>query len=77
MGEKAIDFVLSKISLSTGTRAQSNRVATHYEIPRAVVAEAIINAVATGNTRAREVFRFQCLKIVLRFKILATLGYCI
>lgn len=46
MAEKALDFVLSKISLSTGTRSDSNRVTTIYEIPRAVIAEAIINAVA-------------------------------
>jgi ATP-dependent DNA helicase RecG len=46
MAEQAVNFVLSKISLSTGARDVSNRVDTHYEIPRRVVAEAIINAVA-------------------------------
>mgnify|MGYP000492369131 CR=1 FL=1 len=44
--ENAVDFVLSKISLSTGTRSQSNHVATNYEVPRAAISEAIINAVA-------------------------------
>jgi len=42
----ATDFVLSKISRKTGDRSQSNRVDTSYEIPRTVVAEAIINAIA-------------------------------
>jgi ATP-dependent DNA helicase RecG len=46
MADDAIDFVLSKISLSTGNRSQSNLVETDYEIPRAVIAEAIINAIA-------------------------------
>jgi predicted HTH transcriptional regulator len=46
MAERAVDFVLSKISLSTGTRESSNQVSTTYEIPRRAIAEAIINAVA-------------------------------
>lgn len=44
--DEAVNFVLSKISLSTGTREKSNQVETIYEIPRAVISEAIINAVA-------------------------------
>ena len=44
--EEAVDFVLSKISLSTGTRANANTVETQYEVPRAAISEAIINAVA-------------------------------
>lgn len=46
MADDAIDFVLSKISLSTGDRSKANQVETVYEVPRAVIAEAIINAVA-------------------------------
>ena len=46
IADEAVNFVLSKISLSTGTREKSNRVETIYEIPRAVIAEAIINTVA-------------------------------
>lgn len=46
MADDAIDFVLSKISLSTGDRSKSNLVDTTYEIPRAVIAEGIINAIA-------------------------------
>ena len=46
MADDAIDFVLSKISLSTGDRSQGNKVETIYEVPRAAIAEAIINAIA-------------------------------
>ncbi len=53
MAEKALDFVLSKISLATGTRSEGTRVATTYEIPRAVVAEAIINAVAHRDYQSK------------------------
>lgn len=44
--DQSVDFVLSKIALSVGTRAEATRVAVRYEIPREVVAEAIVNAVA-------------------------------
>jgi len=46
LADEAVNFVLSKISLSSGTRDRANQVDTIYEIPRAVIAEAIINAVA-------------------------------
>ena len=46
MTDDAIDFVLSKLSISTGDRSMANQVETVYEIPRAAIAEAIINAVA-------------------------------
>src|SRR3990167_4271193 len=42
----AVDFVLSKINLWVGTREASTQVPVAYEIPREVVAEAIVNAVA-------------------------------
>ena len=44
--DQAIDFVLSKIALSVGTREAGPQAPVRYEIPREVVAEAIINAVA-------------------------------
>ena len=51
--DQAVDFVLSKINRSIGTRAESARAPRTYEIPVEVVAEAIVNAVAhrdyTGN----------------------------
>ncbi len=43
--DQARDFVLSKIDLWVGTRAESPQVPTAYEIPQEVVAEAIVNAV--------------------------------
>ena len=44
--DQAVDFVLSKLALSVGTRAESVRVPIAYEIPKEVVTEAIVNAVA-------------------------------
>ena len=41
-----MDFVLSKIALSVGTRAESVQAPVAYEIPKEVVTEAIVNAVA-------------------------------
>ncbi|MEP7321597.1 MAG: Fic family protein [Saprospiraceae bacterium] len=44
--DQAVDFVLAKLNLQVGTRQESNQAPAQYEIPRAVVAEAIVNAVA-------------------------------
>ena len=44
--DQAIDFVMSKIALRVGTRSQSAQAPVTYEIPRDVVAEGIVNAVA-------------------------------
>lgn len=44
--DQAVDFVLSKINRSIGTRAESPQAPTTYEIPKEVVTEAIVNAVA-------------------------------
>ena len=44
--DQAVDFVLSKIALSVGTRAESVQAPVAYEIPKVVVTEAIVNAVA-------------------------------
>ena len=44
--DQAVDFVLSKINLSVGTRAAGPEAPVEYEIPREAVAEAIVNAVA-------------------------------
>lgn len=43
---QAVDFVLSKIDVSVGTRDESNQAPVNYELPRAAVTEAIVNAVA-------------------------------
>ncbi len=44
--DQAADFVMSKINLAVGTRAQSAEAPVAYEIPQEVVREAIVNAVA-------------------------------
>jgi len=46
MVDQAVDFVLSKIALSVGTRELSTQAPVKYEIPQEVVTEAIVNAVA-------------------------------
>ena len=42
----AVDFILSRLNIGTGTRNTGNDVPISYEIPRTAVAEAIVNAVA-------------------------------
>ncbi len=44
--DQAVDFVLSKLASSVGTRDKSTQVDVSYEIPKEVVSEAIVNAVA-------------------------------
>ena len=44
--DAGVDFVMSKLARSVGTRADAADAPVEYEIPRAVVAEAIVNAVA-------------------------------
>jgi ATP-dependent DNA helicase RecG len=44
--DQAVDFVMSKINLRVSTRAAGPQAPVAYEIPREVVAEAIVNAVA-------------------------------
>ena len=43
---QAVDFVLSKVDVSVGTREESNQVPVRYELPRGAVSEAIVNAIA-------------------------------
>ena len=43
--DQAVDFVLSKIALWVGTRAESVQAPVAYEIPKEVITEAIVNAV--------------------------------
>lgn len=44
--DQAVNFVLSKIDRSIGTRAQGVQAPSQYELPKEAVAEAIVNAVA-------------------------------
>ncbi|MEI8188137.1 MAG: ATP-binding protein [candidate division NC10 bacterium] len=44
--DMAVDFVLSKLNRSVGTRAESNQAPVRHEIPPDVIREAIVNAIA-------------------------------
>jgi ATP-dependent DNA helicase RecG len=44
--DQAVNFVLSKIDYAVGTRATGTQPPTAYEIPPAVIEEAVVNAVA-------------------------------
>ena len=44
--DQAVNFVLSKIDLAVGTRAQGPEAPVAYEIPPEVISEAIVNAIA-------------------------------
>jgi len=44
--DQAVDFVLSKLNRSVGTRGQGPTAPVAYEIPKNVIAEAIVNAIA-------------------------------
>lgn len=44
--DQALDFVLSKIARSVGTRVEGPTAPVEYELPREAVSEAIINAIA-------------------------------
>ncbi|MCL4540149.1 MAG: DUF4062 domain-containing protein [Bacteroidetes bacterium] len=44
--DQAVDFVMSKISRTVGTRELGPQAPVEYELPREAVAEAIVNAVA-------------------------------
>lgn len=44
--DMAVDFVMSKLNRSIGTRAESNQAPVRYEIPPDVIREAIVNAIA-------------------------------
>jgi predicted HTH transcriptional regulator len=51
MIDQAVEFVLGKIDRSVGTRATSTQAPVEFEIPRPVIAEAIVNAVTHRNYR--------------------------
>jgi ATP-dependent DNA helicase RecG len=44
--DQSVDFILSKIARTVGTRTEGPQAPVNYEVPRAAVAEAIVNAVA-------------------------------
>jgi hypothetical protein len=49
--DEAVEFVLGKLNRPVGTRARSAQAAGDFEMPRSVLAEAIVNAVAHRNYR--------------------------
>lgn len=49
--DQAVEFVLGKIDRSVGTRENSTQAPVKFEIPRSVITEAIVNAVAHRNYR--------------------------
>jgi predicted HTH transcriptional regulator len=49
--DEAVEFVLGKLDRSVGTRAKSAQAPVEFEIPRPVITEAIVNAVAHRNYR--------------------------
>jgi ATP-dependent DNA helicase RecG len=49
--DQAVEFVLGKLDRSVGTRAMSTQAPVEFEIPRPIIAEAIVNAVAHRNYR--------------------------
>src|SRR5690606_1206899 len=44
--DQTVEFILSKLDYSIGTRAQYNQIPGGYEIPREIISEAIVNAIA-------------------------------
>ncbi len=46
---QAVEFVMSQLDFKVGTRSQSNIAPGSYEIPREVVSEGIVNAIAHRN----------------------------
>ncbi len=49
--DEAVEFVLGKLDRPVGTRATGTQASGDFEVPRAVVAEAIVNAVAHRDYR--------------------------
>jgi len=47
--DEAVEFVLGKIDRRVGTHAENTQAPVSFEIPRAVILEAIVNAVAHRN----------------------------
>ncbi|MBL7072466.1 MAG: DUF4062 domain-containing protein [Candidatus Omnitrophica bacterium] len=46
LADQAVDFVMSKLNRSVGTRAKGPQAPVDYDIPEEVVAEGIVNAIA-------------------------------
>lgn len=44
--DQTVDFVLSKLDFAIGTRSEETSIPSKYELPKEIVAEAIVNAIA-------------------------------
>jgi predicted HTH transcriptional regulator len=49
--DEAVEFVLGKLDRTVGTRADGTQASGDFEIPRSVIAEAVVNAVAHRDYR--------------------------
>ena len=65
--DMAVDFVMSKLNRSVGTRAESIQAPVRDEAPPDVIREAIVNAVAHRDYASAALFRCRCLPIVWKF----------
>jgi predicted HTH transcriptional regulator len=50
--DQAVEFVLGKLDRPVGTREESTRAGGDFEVPRSVITEAIVNAVAHRDYRS-------------------------
>lgn len=50
--DQAVEFVLGKLDRPVGTRAQTTQASADFEIPRSVISEAVVNAVAHRDYRS-------------------------
>jgi ATP-dependent DNA helicase RecG len=50
--DQAVEFVLAKIDRRVGTRAAGTQVPVEFEVPRSVITEAVVNAVAHRDYRS-------------------------
>lgn len=57
--DAAVEFVMTRLARSVGVRDQSARAPIEYEIPRAAVSEAIINAIAHRDYTAGSAVQVQ------------------
>jgi predicted HTH transcriptional regulator len=66
VADEAVNFVLSKISLSTDTREKSNQVETIYEIPRCYLGGNVLMQLLIVITTVKAAYKSPFLKIGLR-----------
>jgi hypothetical protein len=66
---QAEEFVLSKLDYAIGTRAESTSIPGAYEIPKEIISEAIVNAVAHRIILQTEAYRSCSLKTGWKYGI--------